>query len=307
MDLQHLQNFLTILDQKSISNAASLIRIAQPALSRQLRALEDEVGAPLLIRHRWGVSPTPAGEVLAEHARDILRRVRTARDAISTLTSSPSGTLAVGVTASMAGLILPPLAMEAQALMPAVSLKLAEGYTQVLHQRLLAGELDVAVIHARERLPSLDTRPLMTEPIVFAGPAGLFRPGEAVTMKQVLQHQSLVTAPSGRLRLLYEQAAATAGAAPTRFMEVDSLPALLELLAAGAGVAMLAYSTIHAGVEAGRLSWAHLAPRPLTRKIVIARPHDRLETPAWLTMADLIWRIVEARAETYRWTLARAA
>jgi LysR family nitrogen assimilation transcriptional regulator len=197
--------------------------------------------------------------------------------------------------------------MEAQALMPAVSLKLAEAYTRALHQRLLAGELDLAVMHLRERLPSLDMRPLMTEPIVFAGAAGLFRPGEAVTMRQVLQHQSLVTAPSGRLRLLYERAVATAGAAPTRFMEVDSLPALLELLAAGVGVAMLAYSTIHAGVQAGRLSWAHLAPRPLTRKIVIARPQDRLETPAWLAMADLIRRIVNARAADYHWTVAPPA
>ena len=72
MDLQNLQNFLIILDQKSISNAASIIRIAQPALSRQLRALERSVGAPLLIRQRWGVSPTPAGEVLAEQPRERL-------------------------------------------------------------------------------------------------------------------------------------------------------------------------------------------------------------------------------------------
>ena len=94
MELRHLQNFLTILEQQSISNAASLIRIAQPALSRQLQALEREVGAALVVRHGWGVSPTPQGEVLAEHARQMLHHAQMALDAVSAMSSSPAGKLA---------------------------------------------------------------------------------------------------------------------------------------------------------------------------------------------------------------------
>jgi LysR family nitrogen assimilation transcriptional regulator len=303
MDLQHLQNFLTILDQRSISNAASLIRIAQPALSRQLRALEKQVGGPLLVRHGWGVSPTPAGEVLATHARDILNRVQAARDAVSAISSSPSGKLSVGVTGSVASVILPPLALEARRAMPGVKLALAEGSSANLHQRMLAGELDLAVIRAEGPLPALAAQLLLTEPVVVVGAAGMFRSGEAASIVQLLRHEALVTAPSGGLRLLYEKTIATAGANPPAFLEVDSFPALIELLAAGAGVSLLPYSTIHAGVQAGRLSWAPLAPKPLTRRLIVARPQDRIKTPAWRTADHLLRQIAAALAGAYGWSV----
>jgi len=303
MELQHLQNFLIILEQKSISNAASLIRIAQPALSRQLRALEAQIGSPLLVRHGWGVSPTPAGEVLAEHAREILRRVQAARDAVSAISSSPSGKLSVGVTGSVASVILAPLALEARLAMPGVKLALVEGSSANLHQRLLAGDLDLAVIRAEGPLPALATQLLLTEPVVVVGANGMFRSEDAVSIRQILRHEVLLTASSGSLRLLYERAIARAGANPPSFLEVDSFPALLELLAAGAGISLLPYSTIHAGVDSGRLSWAPLAPKPLTRRLIVARPQDRVETPAWRMMDQLLRQIVGARTGAYGWSV----
>jgi LysR family nitrogen assimilation transcriptional regulator len=307
MDLQHLQNFLTIVEQKSISNAASLIRIAQPALSRQLRALEAEVGSPLLVRHRWGVSPTPAGEVLVAHAREILQRVQAARDEVSVVTRTPTGTLSVGVSASIASIVLPPLALAARSAMPQVKLKLVEANSVSLQQRLLARELDLAMIHVRGPTPSLETRPLLSEPLVAVGTAGVFDSEAPVSMKQLLAHDLMVTSSSGRLRLLYEEAVAKASATPTTFLEVDSFPALIELLAEGAGVTLLPYSTIHAGVRAGRLSWAPIAPKLFTRRLFMARPQDRIETPAWRMMAQLLRAIIEERRDTYRWSVAPPA
>ena len=72
MDLQHLENFLVIVEQGSVSHAARIIRITQPALTRQLQALEAQFGAPLLARNRRGVVLTPAGEALVVEARRIL-------------------------------------------------------------------------------------------------------------------------------------------------------------------------------------------------------------------------------------------
>jgi LysR family nitrogen assimilation transcriptional regulator len=304
MDLLHLRNFLTIIEQRSISNAASLIRIAQPALSRQVQALEKQVGCPLLVRHRWGVSPTPAGELMAEQAREILARVQSLQDSIGAMSRTPSGTLSIGVTASIAALILPPFALAARQAMPQVRLRLTEAYSGTLQQRLLARELDLAVLHVREASSSLELEPLLTEPVVVVGAAGVFKPGETVTLRQVLRHEAIVTAASGRLRLLYEEVMASARLAPTHFMEVDSFPALLELLAAGAGVSLLPFSTIQSGVEANRLSWAELAPKPQTRRLVLARLQERIKTPAWREAARLIRDIVEARQEQHRWTIA---
>jgi LysR family nitrogen assimilation transcriptional regulator len=301
MDLRQLQNFLTVLDQKNISNAASLIRIAQPALSRQLRALEAEVGGDLLIRHRWGVTPTRAGEALAEHARKILEEVRKARDAVSAATTIPSGSLSVGVTSSVARIFLSRLAIAARKAVPQVKLELLEASSVDLQQRLTAGELDLAVFHLRERFPAFEAELLLTEPVVVAGAAGVFEPGSSTSMKELLRHDLVVTASSGRLRLLYEEAIARANAKPTTFLEVDSFGALLELLAEGVGLALLPYSTIHAEVALGRLSWAKLAPKPLTRRLHLARPADRIETPASAIMTRLLRELVEQGRETYQW------
>jgi LysR family nitrogen assimilation transcriptional regulator len=301
MDLRHLQNFLVVLDQKSISNAASVIRIAQPALSRQLQALEQAVGRPLLVRHRWGVSATPAGEVLARHARDISHHLQLARDEMSAVDDKPSGTLAVGITASVARLLLPPLAVAAQAAMPGVSFRFVEGSSAGLQQQLLGRGLDMAVLYLRGRLPEIDHEPLLSEPVVAAGPAGLFENGGRVALSEVLKHQLLVTASSGRLRLLYEETVARAKAPQPASLEVDSFPALVEMLALGAGISMLPYSTIQAAVAEGRLSWAYITPTPLARRLSLARPGDRLRTPAWRETAGLLRGIVRDRAALYQW------
>ncbi len=309
MEFQHLQNFLIILEQKSISNAASLIRIAQPALSRQLRALENAVGAPLLVRQRWGVSPTPAGEVLAEHAREIFKRMQAAQDAVSTITQAPGGTLSIGMTGSIASVLLPPLAIAAQADMPAVRFTFSEENSNTLQQKLLSRELDFAVIHEKDPAPFLETEHLLLEPVVAVGKVGMFTPGEAVSVEEILRHKSLVAGSSDRLRLVYEEAIASSGAksgamggrAAGRFVEVNSFPALIELMALGAGVSLMPYSAIHAGVEAGRLSWAMLAPQPLTRSLSMARLKDRLKTPAWHQTTQLLRAIVEERKSLFHW------
>ena len=303
MELRHLRNFLTVVEQRSVSNAASIIRLAQPALSRQLRALEDELGAPLLVRHGWGVTPTPEGEVLAEHARLLLQRAQMARDAVGALSGTPTGRLAIGVPSSMA-MLLPELALAARTALPRVRLRLVEGYSANLHQRTLAGELDIAILYNEPHLPALTRWPLLTDKLVAIGAAGLFRPGVDVTLAELFEHPLLLPASSNRLRILFEQAAAQAGMDSHVDMEVDSVPALLELVAAGAGVSVLPYSTVKSGVDQGRLSSAPIGPKPLTRSLVLARPADRMETPAWRAMANLLREILRSKEESFGWSVA---
>ena len=82
MELRFLANFLVVVEQESISTAATIVRVAQPALSRQLSSLEAHFGAQLLVRHSWGVTPTESGRLLATHAREILRQVAQAEEGI---------------------------------------------------------------------------------------------------------------------------------------------------------------------------------------------------------------------------------
>ncbi len=189
--------------------------------------------------------------------------------------------------------------------MPSVKFRLCEQGSDVLHQRLIGREIDLAIVNLRGAPSPTQAEPLLTEPIVLAGPAGMFQPEVPVTLRQAMRHQSIVTAPSGRLRLIYEEAMAEAKATGA-FLEVDSFPALLALLTLGSGFSLLPYSTIRAQVEAGAISWTHVAPRPLTRRLALARAQGAMKTPAAAHAAELIRAIVRENADSHHWTPARA-
>src|SRR3954447_4058261 len=97
MDIRQLKYFLRVAEMESLSRAASVLRVAQPALSRQIKSLEEELAVLLLRRHGWGVTPTPAGQVLMIHARQVLKEVEAARDAVLACQAEPTGKLSFGV------------------------------------------------------------------------------------------------------------------------------------------------------------------------------------------------------------------
>ncbi|KQX25656.1 hypothetical protein ASD39_12950 [Sphingomonas sp. Root50] len=305
MELRHLRNFVTVVEQKSISKAANIVRLAQPALSRQLQALENDLGAPLLVRHGWGITPTPEGEVLAKSARSLLDQAQAVRDAVGAASGSPSGKLAIGVPSSMAEIVLPELALAAQRALPRVELRLVEGYSATLRQRLLTGELDAAILYADRRHSSLVTRPLLTESLVAFGPAGAFGTEAAISIEDLVARNPIMPASANQLRALFEEAAANIGLTATAAMEVDSVPALLALVAAGAGVSVLPYSSIRHAVEKGRVSYARISPQKLDRQLVLARTQERIETPSWNGIVNLLCEILSAGEQAYRWQVVK--
>jgi len=301
MDLQVLRNFLLVVEQGSISNAATLARLSQPALSRQLRSLEEEFGAELFTRKRRGVELTEAGEALALQARRILANMREAQVAIDAVTGKRGGRIALGVPPSLAGLILPDLIREARAAMPDVRLAVREGQPDALCAQVLEGQLDMAIVQHPSLLPGLSARPLFTEPIVAAGAAGVFEAGAAVTMKQFLQRDCVLAASTGRLRLMHEKLAARANAPESGFVEVDSPSSLVDMIEAGVGVTLVSYTWVHRQVMAGSISVAQIAPVPLRRQVALVTTAARGITPAQTQLADMVVRFVALHAGELRW------
>ena len=262
------------------------------------------MGAPLFFRHGWGVSLTPEGEVLEAHAREMLGRVQDAKSAIGALAAAPSGKIVVGVLSSLAEVLLPDWAMEARRELPNLQVRMIEGYSGDLHQRMLAGEIDLAVVYRERHLPVVMTRPLLREPLVAAGAPGVFEQNQEISINDLLKRELLVTATAGHLRRLVEDAAAKTATARSTILEIDSFPAQFDLLERGAGVAVLPYSTVARRVEEGRLSCATFAPKPLNRFLMLVRPAARYETPAWKAMANILFKQVRLKREVLRWRLA---
>ncbi|MFC3077437.1 LysR family transcriptional regulator [Phenylobacterium terrae] len=302
MNLAHLSNFVRIAEAQSLSKAASIIRIAQPALSRQVKTLEAELGAPLLVRHAWGVTLTPAGQSLLESARRILRDVQQAQEAIEALENEPVGAVTLGAPSSLATALYPRLLPRIRQKHPKVRLRLIDALSGGLHQRTLAGEIDLAILHNDRSLGPLAAAPLLEEPLGLIGSAA------AIDALPPLDAQLLASlpliAPTGSNRSRKTLEAIVGDPAGQLVAEVDCLPAMLQMVAAGMGFCILPYSSIEADAARGVLAFRSLpAPTP-ARDMVLVHALDRPPTLAAHAVEAELRRLVAELAPRMRWAVA---
>lgn len=302
MDFRQLRYFLHVAEMQSLSRAASVLRVAQPALSRQIKGLEEELGVPLLRRHGWGVTPTPAGQVLMNHARQVLKEVGAARDAVLAYQSEPSGRLSFGVPSSLSRVLLPGLAVRLRKRAPKVHLHLVDGFSATIHEWLVQGRLDLAVLYETKTTDGLVAVPLLDEEMVLVGAAGRFAGRDGMSLSAVAGHDLILPARPHRLRLLMDQAFAEHGLACEPVIEVDALPALVELVRMGEACTLLPLSAVHGLVEAGELSAARVAP-PIRRSLVLARPQARVPTPAIEALERELVDFIRTRAGALNWNV----
>src|SRR4051812_38580285 len=162
MELRSLQYFVQVADEGSITGAADKLGVAQPALTRRIKQLEEELGAQLLTRLPRGVRLTSAGRDFLEHARKVMVEVSRARDQVRANPRAVKGRVVVGTSPTLAPLLLPGCVARARQLLPGVALKLVEGFSPQLLDALLAGRLDVAVMTNPPRSPGVALTPLLS-------------------------------------------------------------------------------------------------------------------------------------------------
>jgi LysR family nitrogen assimilation transcriptional regulator len=146
MDLKQIEYFVRVAELGSFTRASTALSIAQPALSRQIRLLEVELRQTLLVRNGRGAAPTEAGKLLLEHGRGILHQVQRAREELGRVRGSLAGRVAIGLPSSLARMVTVPLTRAFRQQMPDAALSIREGLSVAMHESLLAGRLDIAVL-----------------------------------------------------------------------------------------------------------------------------------------------------------------
>jgi DNA-binding transcriptional LysR family regulator len=144
-NLQQLHAFTTIVESGSLGRAAELLHVTQPALSRSIKRLEDQLGAPLFERHSKGMQLTAIGETLLPHATLLLREADNAREEIDAMRGLAKGTIRVGAVASIATLVLPLAVSGVLARWPNLRVQIIEGVWDRLADSLLKQEIDLAL------------------------------------------------------------------------------------------------------------------------------------------------------------------
>ncbi|KVK81742.1 LysR family transcriptional regulator [Burkholderia sp. MSMB1498] len=152
-DLRQLRAFTTIAASGSLGRAADALHVTQPALSRILKRLEDQIGAPLFERHSKGVQLTAIGEALLPHATLLQHEARHAREEIDALRGLAKGTIKVGAVGSIASLVLPVAIGRVLDRWPNLRVEIVEGVWDRLVDALLKHEIDVAL---STRVPDTD-------------------------------------------------------------------------------------------------------------------------------------------------------
>ncbi len=252
MDLRQLRYFLVVSDQGSFTQAAERIPIAQSALSRHMRLLEEELGVQLLIRTGRGVTMTEQGEFLYERARSVLAQLEDTRRNLQSWYDNPAGVVRIGMPPSTTLVMAATLLERMKTLHPDITVRLTEGLSATLAEWLAADRLDLAVVFEAPANSSLSVQQIGREELCLVVPNGDETP-DPVTVKQMAALQLIAPFEKKGIRNRMAEVFKEEGVEFNLAYELDALPAMKDLVRSGAGCAILARSSVVRDVERGIL------------------------------------------------------
>jgi len=229
MNLRRLKYFVKIVDVGSLTQAAELLFIAQPAPSQQL-----------LVRTKRGVTPTEAGKVLYRHAQIILRQCDQAQVDMDAAGQGVSGQVSVGLAPGTAASALAlPLLRTVRARHPGILLYLNENYGSTLSELIMNGRMDLAVLYGDKAVHGLTFLPLLKEPLFLVGPASVPAPAQPVRLADLRDIELFLPRPYNVVRKLVDAAFTRIGMVPRIAAEIESAFTLTAAIADGLGATVL--------------------------------------------------------------------
>ena len=228
MNLRRLKYFIKIVDIDSLTQAADVLHIAQPALSQQLATLEAELGQKLVHRNPRGMTPTEAGKTLYRHAQLILRQVEYARRDVSICTEGLAGQVAVGLAPGTAASSLAlPLLTQVREKHPGIVLCLNENYGTILSEYVMSGRMDMAVLYGGDRVVhGLTYTPIFREGMYLATSFPVATDGDSIPLSELGALELFLPRPYNTARQVLDEAFVTQGIVPRVIGEIESIATL---------------------------------------------------------------------------------
>jgi LysR family nitrogen assimilation transcriptional regulator len=287
MELLQLQYFVRVAEQGSFTNAAAQLEVAQPTLSRKVRALEVELRANLFHRNGRGAQLTAAGRRFLDHARGVLRGAESAMQAVREGEASYEGRVAAGLPPSVGKVLIPALVRGFAERFPKASLSIVEGLSNGLYDQLLSGRLDFAVMRNPSASPHLSIEPITTEAFYLVGAKPLGRRNRAVDLADLVGLPFIMPSAPHTFRPLLDAAMARIGAVLNVTFEVDAISSIMDLAAAGLGYTISPESTMRTAPDGQKLSWQRVAVPELSSTLCLVTPSRQPHTQLPLEAAQL--------------------
>jgi DNA-binding transcriptional LysR family regulator len=284
MDTRPLAAFCAVVERKSFSQAAERLGVTQPAVSLQIRSLEQRLGRQLLDRSGRRVEPTEAGLRLYASAQRLLQLEEQLLEELeSDDEGTIGGTLELGASTGPGGSVVPVLLCDFQERHPDVRVRLTVSDTQTLVAQVADRELELGIVGAGRRHRGVSFEPFFRDEVVLAVPAAHRFAGKTLTLEQLREEPLIVMQEGAGVRQVIEDELRKAG---TRLRDLD---VRLELglqesvrsaVLAGHGVTFISRLAVEADIATGLLATARVRGLDPVREIFLARASGRSETRA---------------------------
>lgn len=289
MDTRRLAAFIKVVDVGSVTRAANLLNVAQPALSQQIASLEAEFGRRLLIRSTRGVTVTAAGQVLYRHAQAIIRQAEEARRCVLRSEPAIAGHVSVGLAPfSTAATLAVPLLRLARERCPGVVLHIRDYFGTVLSELLMNGSLHMAVLYGRGPILGLSFSPVAEEEWFVVGSSDALEGcQDPVSIDVLATSDVLLPTRTTSLRSGVEAACRSAGFTPQIVAELESTNALAGALAEGLGLSVLPWAIASDMARTHRIAIRRMAPG-LSMPLSLVVPDGAAMTPAVAAVREVL-------------------
>jgi len=283
MDTRQLKAFCAVVEKKSFSQAAEQLGVTQPAVSLQVRALEERLGQTLLDRSGRRVEPTEAGRRLYRSAQRMLALEEQLMEEVAADDGRLAGTLSIGASTGPGAHLVPLLLCEFQREHPDLHVALSIWDTQMVIDRVADRQLEVGVVGALRRHRSLEFEPLVRDQIVLAVPPGHPAAGGTISVEDLKQETLIVMQEGAGVRQVVEEELRRAGLRLRGVepkLELGLQESIKSAVAGGYGVSFISKTAIEGELAAGRLAAAQVAGIEPARQIYLVRARGRSMTRA---------------------------
>lgn len=306
MELRQLAALIAVAESGSVTRAAEVLRLVQPAVSRQIRTLEDELDTALFERTKHGMVLTDDGKVLLGYARRAVRELERARAEIRPARAAVHGLVTIGLLPSVADPLATAVVERMTQTHPDVRLRVMVGYDGHLAEWLEAADVDLALSYDVAVRTGVESSPLVEEPLWLVGPPGCgLTEAEPVDLGGRAGEPFVLPAPPHALRSIVDRAAARHAHELEVVAETNSMSVQRRLAMRGVGLTVLPRTAVADELAAGLLAAAPLVGELLRRRLVLAVPSTRRVGPAVRVVADVLATEVRRAIAEGRWPLAR--
>lgn len=313
MELRQLRYFVAIVDHGSLSRAARVLHIAQPALTQQIRQLEEELEAQLLHRSAQGVIATDAGKTFYEHAQAILKQVTDAKSAVAQSNDKPSGTVALGIPQSVSGALALPLLTAIRATYPEITLLLTEELTGNLIVQLKSGRINLAVLFDDGQLSPFACTPMVEEEMMYITRAdsqygvkeGKGR-SKSVTLAKAIQAPLILPGLQHGVRPRIENVVRSHGMSLENVIEINSVAILKSAILADIGATILPVAPLLSEIERGDMLAHPISGERMVRTLALCASKNIPLTNAAAAVERLVLDVTDDLCRKGKWLHAEA-